>query len=103
LIASWVTVVASPADLLSTARVFALTRLRSAVRDHWDTSEFLLIPNIGDHVWTDEAKLRGVVQSRLFNCMRICGFVDTCLINIVLTDSDVDAGELKGRERTNPA
>ena len=56
--------------------------------------EFLLLPNIGDHVSTEEQdELDGVVENRLFSYVRLGGEV-LCIINIVLTDSDVPAGQL---------
>ena len=62
-----------------------------------EVEEFLLIPNIGDHVFLpdedSEKGDKGVVESRSFFYQR--GGDDMwCLVNIVLTDSDVDVGKL---------
>ena len=55
---------------------------------------FLLLPDIGDHVElpTDDA-ISGVVENRLFTYMRLGDRV-TCLISVVVTDSEVDLGRL---------
>jgi len=62
-----------------------------------DANEFLLIPNIGDHVFLpDEDGQKGdegVVENRSFFYQRFADDV-VCLINIVLTDSDVSGGRL---------
>jgi hypothetical protein len=59
--------------------------------------EFLMIPNIGDHVFLPdedgEKGDNGVVENRSFFYERTGGEV-WCLVNIVLTDSDVPGGKL---------
>jgi hypothetical protein len=61
-----------------------------------DEETFFAIPNIGDHVHIEgEGYGKGflVVESRLFSYF---GKPDDpyCVVNIVLTDSDVDQGKL---------
>lgn len=59
--------------------------------------EFLLLPNVGDHVDLpdegDEKGDFGKVENRLF-CYQRLGDEMLCLINIVITDSDVGFDKL---------
>jgi len=54
----------------------------------------ILLPSIGDHVSMEkDAELDGVVENRNFHYISVGGET-ICLINIVLTDSNVDVGRL---------
>lgn len=55
-----------------------------------------LIPNVGDFILVTDSKgtaLEGVVATRLFNYVNL-GQDDWCIVNIVVTDTDVDFGTL---------
>jgi hypothetical protein len=54
-----------------------------------------LVPNIGDHVDFDPpGRWWGVVEARLFRYIALPGVPVTCLVNVVLTDSDTEIGRL---------
>ncbi|WP_373085284.1 hypothetical protein [Sneathiella sp.] len=54
----------------------------------------LLLPNIGDHVlMPSDDNINGVVENRLFMYFE-SDKEDLCIINIVVTDSEVDQGKL---------